>query len=93
MADDNHPRAVEAGACERNPSCCIQSYDTKVKEMSKEMFCPYCEMTVRTGKVRWNVLLMSLLLQGWPFYLLFCLLTSGRVCRSCGRRIYRVRGQ
>ena len=56
--------------------------------MTRYMHCPYCDETVKVGRIRWKVLLMSLLLQAWPFYLLYCLLSSGRVCRKCGRRIY-----
>ena len=56
--------------------------------MAREMFCPYCQKPVRAGKIRWLWLGIFLLIGWWPIYLLYCLVTSGRICPGCKRRIY-----
>lgn len=56
--------------------------------MAKEIFCTYCQKTVRAGKIRWPWFFVHLLIGYFPLYLLYCLFTKGRICPECKKRVW-----
>ena len=63
-----------------------------ISNMTREMYCPYCQETVKTGMVNWGwMLVFILLLPGFLQYTLYCLFNSARLCKQCKRRIYEVK--
>lgn len=56
--------------------------------MAREIFCPYCQKTVRAGKIRWLWFFVHLLIGYLPIYLLYCLFTKGRICPECKKRVW-----
>ncbi len=61
--------------------------------MAKEMYCPYCRKVVRTRSVDWLWLAVSLFTAHILVYLLYCAFVGSRICPSCERRIYEVKGE
>ena len=59
--------------------------------MAKDIFCPYCQKTVRAGKIRWLWLGIFILIGWWPIYLIYCLFTRSHICPECKKRIYQER--
>ena len=56
--------------------------------MGRWIFCPYCLETVYAGKIRWLWFFVHLLIGYLPLYLLYCLLSKGRICPLCKKRVY-----
>ena len=56
--------------------------------MGRWIFCPYCLETVYTGNIRWLWFFVHLLIGYLPLYLLYCLLSKGRICPLCKKRVY-----